>query len=288
MEDVSTLFLPKSRFTDLYLNFCGKSTCEPEHSFGPHVRQVYLIHYISKGKGIFKVGKHIYHLQQGQGFLIRPGQLTYYQADEDDPWEYSWIGFGGDKCKEYLSAIGINEKNPIFDTDFGDELMQLVDDMLKLNHNTISNQFKLQSLLFSYLEVLSRNGASSDYSKFDAENKYVQQAVNYIENNFSNEITIQKIANSINIDRSYLFSLFKKERGCSPQQYLTDFRISYAEELLIETDYSVSKICYLCGYKNPETFTKTFKKHVGKAPGQYRKYEKQFHEEQLTKVRNDT
>ena len=287
MEDAYTLFLPKSQFEQFYLCFCGKSTCEGGHSFGPHVRQVYLVHYITKGKGIYKVGNRTYHLEKGQGFVIEPGTLTYYEADIKDPWQYVWIAFAGEKAKEYVESVGLGNEKLVYSTEYGHELRDHVDMMLTLNKNTVSNQFMLQSLLCSFFEVLARSKATAPEMKSDHENSYVQQAINYIESNFATDITIQKIADFINIDRSYLFYLFKQERGCSPQQYLMDYRISFAKEMLIETDYSVETICYSCGYKNPETFTKAFKKHVGKAPGQFRKHERKFHEDQLNKIREN-
>lgn len=284
MEDAYTLFTPKSPFDEFHLCFCGKSVCCAGHSYGPNVRQVYVLHYVIKGQGTYKVDGKSYQLKGGQGFLIEPGALTYYEADQEDPWEYIWIGFTGGLSESLLESIGLGNDNLILSTEHGQELRDLIEMMLRFNQNTLADQFMLQSLLCSFLEVLSRNSLQSLEVKPLHVNSYVQQAVNYIENNFSSNITIQSIADYINIDRSYLFYLFKKERGCSIQQYLTDYRISYAKTILESTDYSVEAVCYACGYRNPETFTKAFKKHVGMAPGQFRKSERNFHKLQSEKV----
>lgn len=63
------------------------------HSFGPAVREYFLLHYVVRGKGIFRRGKREYTLQAGEIFVIRPGEVTYYEADMRDPWEYMWAGF---------------------------------------------------------------------------------------------------------------------------------------------------------------------------------------------------
>ena len=71
----------------------GFEACEPGHFYGPAVRTYYLIHYVHKGQGIFVREGKTYPVSAGQMFIIRPLEETYYEADKDDPWEYTWIGF---------------------------------------------------------------------------------------------------------------------------------------------------------------------------------------------------
>jgi mannose-6-phosphate isomerase-like protein (cupin superfamily) len=67
--------------SDLNMYHCGTEDCAPGHDYGPAVKDHYLIHYILDGKGTFHVGEKIYQLGKGQGFLICPNVITYYQAD---------------------------------------------------------------------------------------------------------------------------------------------------------------------------------------------------------------
>lgn len=61
---------------------CGCSRTEPLHCFGPAMKPHYLIHYVLNGRGIFKMEGEEYPLEAGCGFLIEPGQMSFYQADE--------------------------------------------------------------------------------------------------------------------------------------------------------------------------------------------------------------
>ena len=70
--------------SDLYLGYCGIEKCLPCHSFGPAIRENFLIHYILNGKGKYKVNDKIYYLDKNQGFIIKPNELTYYEADENE------------------------------------------------------------------------------------------------------------------------------------------------------------------------------------------------------------
>ena len=67
---------------------CGVQRCGAHHSWGPAVRDHYLIHYITSGHGVFTSGGKTYSLSSGDGFLVTPSHVVSYVADEDDPWEY--------------------------------------------------------------------------------------------------------------------------------------------------------------------------------------------------------
>ena len=85
--------LDNLHMADINPRICGVEACAPGHSFGPAVREYFLLHYVVRGKGIFRRGKREYTLQAGEIFVIRPGEVTYYEADMRDPWEYMWAGF---------------------------------------------------------------------------------------------------------------------------------------------------------------------------------------------------
>lgn len=83
------------RFVDLNLYQFGWERCAPLHSFGPHIRNHYLFHYVISGKGVLLANDTRYEIEGGAGFLIPPGEVTTYTADEACPWEYAWIEFDG-------------------------------------------------------------------------------------------------------------------------------------------------------------------------------------------------
>lgn len=87
---------------DLMVHTSGHERCKPSHSYGPAVRNSYMLHYIHSGKGIYQTGGKTYSLQAGDLFLMIPGERIFYQADEEDPWVYSWIGIQGMKAEEYI------------------------------------------------------------------------------------------------------------------------------------------------------------------------------------------
>ena len=74
---------------------CGIERCAPGQTWGPGIRDHYLIHLVLSGKGVFEVGGRTWEVSPGDLFFARPSQLIRYTADEQQPWEYSWVGFNG-------------------------------------------------------------------------------------------------------------------------------------------------------------------------------------------------
>ena len=271
MENAYVLQLSNHKFRDLYLCSCGYAKCGPLHSFGPAVRPHYILHYILEGKGRYYVGDTQYELQAGSGFLIEPEVQTFYQADQEDPWIYLWIGFGGDNAKTYLTDLGLNSGRLTFRSNHAADLKQTVINMLKNHTANTANQYLLESYLYAFFAILSRDIDVVVTSKSEKENIYIRKAIEYIHDNYTNPIRIADVAHYVCIDRSYLYILFRKHMDMSPQDYLANYRITRAAELLSITDLPIGGVALSCGYTDPLVFSKAFKLRKGSTPSQYRR-----------------
>lgn len=272
MENAYVLQLPDSKFKDLFLCFCGYAQCRPFHNFGPAVRPNYIIHFILDGKGIYQTGEKKFELQAGQGFLIEPETLTFYQADGKEPWSYIWIGFGGTRAEEYVRDLGLNSSRLTFQSSHGNELKNIVRSMMKLKTSAVSSQYRLQGLLYEFFAVLAADAVITEHEAGAKENSYIEHAVNFIRNNYVDNIRITDIADYICVNRSYLYKLFEKNLQMSPQEFLTRFRISRARELLTITTLSIEEIASSCGYRDFRVFSRQFKKLIGQSPTSYRRH----------------
>ena len=260
----------KQRFKDLNFCFCGYEACEPLHSFGPAVRANYLIHFIVSGKGIFYAGNQSYKLGAGEGFLIEPDVSTFYQADAADPWTYFWIGFDGEKAPEIISKIGLGNTNLTFHSTQLEEMEKIILEII--NHSTLANydELMIESLMYKFMATISKDITVLGSERIKG-NEYVRQAVEYIQANYAKPIHIQDVADYVNINRGYLYSLFMKELDMSPQEYLRNVRLTRASEQLNVTDMPVEAVAAANGYPDPAVFTKAFKKMHGISPTRYRK-----------------
>lgn len=98
----------------LRLYYSGSESCAQGHFFGPAVRTHYLIHFIRSGKGRYMRGNSEYALKKGDAFLILPGETTKYMADEEEPWEYTWIAFDGPDAGTLLRHCGFTDSQVVY------------------------------------------------------------------------------------------------------------------------------------------------------------------------------
>ena len=246
-QQYSFLKFKDPTFEDFHLLYCGRQDCPSGYSFGPAVRPNYLIHYVIKGKGYYYVNDRKYTIEEKQGFLIRPGELTFYQADETDPWTYLWIGFNGSKAKTYLKYGGMGETDYTFGCQESEQLTQYLEQMLE--HDTWGHyhELSLQGILFLFFATLAKSAELPYEEDVETDNLYISKAVEYIQKNYQNPILVTDIANYVSLSRTYLTTLFQQTLHLSPQQFLMKFRITKASELLINSELAVHTIANSCG-----------------------------------------
>ena len=94
--------------------------------------------------------------------------------------------------------------------------------------------------------------------------------IQYINTHFRNNITLNDLSTLVHINKSYLIRIFKRQTGLSPMEYLNDYRLGYAEHLLLNTNMSISEIAFSCGYNSPSYFSAQFKRKFSVTPKAYR------------------
>lgn len=268
-------YLPRNvRHTDLHLIQYGIEECSPGHHHGPAVRDHYLIHYIIEGTGRFEVNGVTYTLGKGQGFLICPGVVTFYQADHATPWHYCWVGFSGLHADAYLKLGGLTANSPLFRYDKDDAFHSYLLNMISSKHSDRGRDLQLNGLLYLMLSLIIANTPHSGVSERGAkENRiemYVNQVIDFIELHYYEKFTISDIAHHVGLNRSYLCSLFKDRTSSSMQDFLIRYRMNKACELMAKPDLSIGDISRSVGYEDPLLFSKIFKKVHGVSPKQYR------------------
>lgn len=271
MEKAYELEFSGEKSGSLFVNCCGMSRTEPFHSFGPAIKPHFVIHFVISGKGKFSIGNKDYSLEAGYGFVIPPDELTFYQADEQDPWTYVWVGFNGSMADELIKSMGLSAATPVFKSDKDKEFTKAVMDMMEHNTFGVANDLRRNGQLYLFLSLIAESAHIEEKGELDKADYYVRRAVEFILSNYCNPVKITDVADYVCINRSYLYTLFKDAMGMSPQQFLTTFRITKAAELLQMTDLPVESIALSCGYSDPIVFTKSFKQMKEMSPSSYRK-----------------
>lgn len=122
--------------------------------------------------------------------------------------------------------------------------------------------------IFPAINTISR--ANQDFKY----NKIIQDALNYIAQNYYKDIVIQMVADELYVSSSNVMHMFKDVLGKTFNQCLTDYRMMIAKKLLRENDYKIYEIAEAVGYSDVKYFSQVFKKNVGFTPSQYIMQEK--------------
>ncbi len=98
----------------------------------------------------------------------------------------------------------------------------------------------------------------------------VKTIFEYIEKNYQKEISISEIAKSLNLSESAFYKFIRKHTKKKFTQIVNEYRINHATKLLIETELTISQICYQCGYNNLSYFNRKFRKITEIRPHEFR------------------
>lgn len=276
MHDLIFSIFPNENFVDLSLYQFGWEQCEPAHSFGPATRNHYLFHYVLSGSGTLwaddsKGQTQSYHIKSGQGFLILPGQITTYISSSDVPWDYVWIEFDGLRVREAVEFAGLSPDAPVYRARFKDLREEMMNEMLYIVQHHDASPFQLIGHLYLFLDYLMRSAAPIQTPKRSRlRDFYIREACSFVEQNFQNDISVEDIAKTCGLNRSYFGKIFRDAVGKSPQEFLLNYRMVKATELLRLTTLSIADIGNAVGYPNALHFSRAFKNIYGVSPRTWR------------------
>ncbi len=278
MSDIIFSIFPNENFVDLSLYQFGWERCEPSHTFGPAARNHYLFHYVISGTGMLYADDtsghtHIYQIKSGQGFMIFPNQINTYIADKDLPWEYTWVEFDGLRVREALSITGLSPDAPVYHARSHDMRETMMQEMLYIARHGDMPPFHLIGHLYLFLDALTRSVSPMGLSTSKGgklRDFYIREALAFIELNFQNDISVENIADHCGLNRSYFGKIFKGAVGQTPQEFLLNYRMTKAAELLKLSRLSIGDISKAVGYDNQLHFSRAFKNVFGVPPRVWR------------------
>ncbi|MEM7676259.1 MAG: helix-turn-helix transcriptional regulator, partial [Myxococcota bacterium] len=122
-------------------------------------------------------------------------------------------------------------------------------------------------LLQSY--GLEREAAREFGSGFTA--AHYKRVLDFLAGNFGKPISVEQIAREAGMSAAHFSRLFKETIGETPHQFLTDFRIERAREMLADRERPMIDIALACGFADQPHFSRTFSRLTGQSPREFRK-----------------
>lgn len=274
------------RHSSVYVPYSYYECAIPDYSplIPLHWHGEFEISYILSGSGKFKCGEKSVTARQGDIIVILPnilhaiypgeGRLVYDTIVFSPSMLY---GNGSDRCfSEYLYPLSSEDSMVTLplsaDNPHYEEIKTATESIFSCaKGNSGRLDFLLKSELMRMFWLIIESGAlHSTQAKETVFAKSIKPALEYIRENYQENISIEQLAEKAHLSKSYFMNKFKSITGISALKYINQVRINAACELLANSDMTSSEAAFSTGFYNISNFNRQFRKNVGCSPKEYR------------------
>ncbi len=249
---------------------------KPFETFGTHQHLRIEINYVKKGSCIMR-------LDNNESIIFNKDEMMIISSNVDHFFEA-----GSNGCTlmqlEFLPEVfskfdlhegqTLNGLTPITVFSSENKIIKIVNNVRIMRAiQRIVNELESKKRYYNYLVlmyyaellVLINRHMEDNYLPM-CNSESMKKAISFIRNHFQSDISITDIADAAGIGERYLRKLFTKYLNLSPLDYLNQVRINKAIEFLRNTEKSIKEICFICGFKSPQYFSRIFKQQIGVTP----------------------
>ncbi|MBR2377013.1 MAG: AraC family transcriptional regulator [Clostridia bacterium] len=266
----------------------SSNASERKNNVRIHYHSLIEISLILKGKGKYKVNNHIYDINAGDVFFFRPNEAHCVTDIDTGGMEilnlhiapyYLYTNLQNALNANFIKILTLNFKlksNKINDTLPSYQMDTIKPLILLIKQEFIDKKSDYITLVNNYISALlitfSRAYNEQGFSKKELQSyQKLLSAIEYIDNHYKENITLDELALNVGYSRCYFSSIFKKCMGMSIWDYISIKRIERSLFLIKTTDNNILDIALECGFNNTVNFNKIFKKYTNLLPSAFRK-----------------
>ncbi len=226
--------------------------------------------YCTKGSGTFLYENKSHIIAPHTAIFIPAGFPHEYYPNED-VWDIHWIVPSGYALNELLEHFGLKSLSFF---ELGD--VKMLEHHFRKMHDAlmgdrIYGNYRASGYLYDFLIEFHRLITEAETAL--TANSAVIKAIDYINANYTEEITMEQLCEVSGVSKQHLCRLFRSALNSRPMEYAAKRRIQAAKELLTDTDATIEKIAEETGFCTGSYFCKLFRRYEGMTPTQFRKGE---------------
>lgn len=248
-----------------------------------HQHDAWELYCVTRGKGNRIAGDTLMPFSEGDVVLIPPKMLHRWKylsdsADDNGCVSYLMVAFSHNLLEKCISIFP-EVRNALVNATYPSEVLKFGRESSTEIRETLSAMDNMDELgrLREMLGLLPYIFNSTDYTlagkpiKIERDVRRLQRISEYVMAHYVHPISLDEIAAEVGMNRSAFCSYFKKHKGMTFSQFVTQYRLSTACDLLRSSKKQISEICYLVGFCDLPYFVRVFTKTFGMSPTAYRK-----------------
>ncbi|MGG0461870.1 AraC family transcriptional regulator [Priestia aryabhattai] len=224
-----------------------------------------------KGRGELRVNDEVYIIKENEGMFLSPHvPHEYYPVTSE--WQVCWVSFNGSVIDDIMLSLQFINSGKIVLTNAESLYRMLQELMNRLEENHTSSTMQCSELLYSVILKLRQDSVYIESKSRLQQITQLNPVLRYIEEYYHQPLTLEVLAQQLNVTEQYTCLLFQQSLGIRPFEYVTRVRIQKAKKLLLKNNQiSVQDIARQVGYEHPSYFIKRFKEQENVTPTVFRK-----------------
>lgn len=241
------------------------------HRKRPQGAEQHILIYCIDGKGSITLKKETYTIQAGDCFLLPRKWAHEYAADESDPWTIYWAHFQGTSADSIVqTAIREWKENKISLPHSPERIL-----LFERIYEQLQRGYREENLVWSNMNFWSFLSSCiyptiTNPGKVKQQHDAIDLAIDFMNKHLHQMLTLQQMAQSVNLSQSHFSYLFKTNTGFSPIEYFNHLKVQKACQYLLFTQLRIKEVATSVGMEDPYYFSRMFTRVMGLSPNQYR------------------
>lgn len=243
-----------------------------------HMHNSYELYFLISGDVRYSIGHHLYDVNSGD-IVIIPKNTTHRTFHRTEKaLERVLIYFSDNFISAFKEYLGSEAFEAFFklgcvrlEKPQQDRVCRIFIKMLEAQaYPDAYSRAEIFTLLCELIVLIMRHGCAVERVVLDTTESRIMEAAEYIKKNFSQELTLNSVAQIVCMESTYFSKCFKKLTGFKFHDYLIQTRLQKSEEYLINAPLSIGKIAEECGFTSANHFGDVFKKYKGISPREFK------------------